>query len=93
MTAVEFIEWKLFYNIEPFGELRADLRSAHEMQQQGNIHRNTKKRKAPYLLKDYMMEFGEVKGNILKEESVEARQEKLDNDISRVLGAFKKPKE
>lgn len=93
MTAVEFKEWMAFYDIEPFGELRADIRSAHQMQQLGNIHRNTKKRKAPFALKDFMMSFGEMKGNILKEDSIEARQEKLDNDISRVLGSFKKPKE
>ena len=93
MSVLEFMEWELFYSIEPFGELRADLRSAHEMQQQGNIHRNSKTKKAPWRLKDFIMSFGETKGNIEKEESTEARQKKIDDDINRVFSCFKKPEE
>ena len=93
MSAVEYKEHQLFYNIEPWGELRADIRSAHEMQQIGNINRNPKTRRSPWKLTDFLMELGEMKGDIEKEEDPELRQQKLDDDISRVFGGFVKPKE
>jgi hypothetical protein len=27
MTSMEFTEWKVFFNLEPFGDMRADLRA------------------------------------------------------------------
>lgn len=57
MSAAEIEEWRAYYDLEPFGEWRADLRHAHQMALQTNIHRDTKKHPKPFEAKDFMFEF------------------------------------
>lgn len=54
MSASEFEEWKLFYQIEPFGQMRADLRSGTVAAITANAHRDAKKRRKPYTARDFM---------------------------------------
>lgn len=64
MGAAEFAAWMAFYQAEPFGELRADMRSAMLATLTANAHRNAKKKRQPFELSDFMFEFwrGEGRG-------------------------------
>lgn len=54
MSASEFEEWKIFYQLEPFGELRADLRAGTIAAITANAHRDAKKRRQPFTPRDFM---------------------------------------
>ena len=43
LTAREFAEWMAFYQIDPWGEQRADMRSAQLVSMLANINRDPKK--------------------------------------------------
>ena len=57
MASREFAEWLAFYSIEPFGEARADLRTAMLMALLANIYRDEKKQPRPFEAKDFMPQF------------------------------------
>ncbi len=46
-----------YYELEPFGEQRDDLRTAQLMTLQANIHRDTKKQPRPFQAADFMPDF------------------------------------
>jgi len=51
----ELSEWTAYYQIEPFGEFRADIRSAIIATTLANIHRG--KDQQPFRIKDFMPKF------------------------------------
>jgi hypothetical protein len=51
MSALEFAEWMAYYSLEPFGERRADYRSAQIVQMIANVNRT---RGEPYPLSDFL---------------------------------------
>lgn len=56
MTMRHLLEWRAYYDIEPFGEVRADYRSA---QVTAAILNSTRKRgTAPVKLEDSVLKFG-----------------------------------
>lgn len=50
-------EWVDYFQVEPFGEERADLRAAMIAMVTANVHRG--KKTSPYKLTDFMPKFGE----------------------------------
>lgn len=54
-----FYEWMAYYNEEPFGEERADVRSAIVAQTVANRHRG--KHERPHKLSSFLPKFGEEK--------------------------------
>jgi len=60
MSAKQFYEWLMFYQLEPFGEDREDARFASIVQVLMNAYRNTKKRTRPYLLGDAVLVGGDI---------------------------------
>lgn len=63
MGAAEFAAWWAFYQVEPFGELRADMRAAMGATLTANAHRNVKKKRKPFELSDFLFAFwGEGRG-------------------------------
>jgi len=58
MTSREFAEWMAFYEIEPFGDERGDLRMAILAALIANAHRDPKRRKRAYKPADFMPKFG-----------------------------------
>lgn len=58
MTSEELSMWKAYENIEPFGEVRADLRAALICSVLANVNRgkNTK----PFTTADFMLNFDKV---------------------------------
>ena len=59
ITYRQFIEWVVYGDLEPFDEERADIRSAHIVTALANIHRDRKKRRAPFKIRDFLLPFGD----------------------------------
>ena len=59
MTAEELHEWMAYYEIDPFGNDRADLNSAIVASTMANCHRGKTQR--PYKPADFMPKFDQVK--------------------------------
>ncbi|MCL5995491.1 MAG: DUF4035 domain-containing protein [Chloroflexi bacterium] len=59
MSSREFSEWMAYYNLEPFGEERADLRMAMLASLIANVNRDPRKHSKPFEPKDFMPKFGE----------------------------------
>lgn len=57
LTSWQISEWQAFYQIEPFGEERADLRAAIVASVTANANRDPKRRKRPYMPVDFMPTF------------------------------------
>lgn len=55
ITARELVEWMAYYELEPWGEERADLRAAIVASTIANIFRG---KRAAYKVEDFMPEFG-----------------------------------
>lgn len=54
MSAAEISLYQAYYRISPWGEERADLRNAMQMQQTAEMHRDRRKHAEPYKLADFM---------------------------------------
>ncbi len=59
ITANQLIEWMQYDILEPFGEWRDDWRSAEIVTMLANVNRDSKKRKEPYKVSDFLPRFGE----------------------------------
>lgn len=53
----EFIDWIAYSELEPFDEVRADIRAASICATLANIHRNSKKRPQPFKISDFLVHF------------------------------------
>lgn len=53
------VEWATYEELEPFGEERADLRTAALLQLLTNIYRDTKKWPTPFPLSEFMLRVGD----------------------------------
>ena len=54
MTIREFAHWQVFYREDPFGDDRADIRSAQVSAILANANRDPKKRDKPFEVIDFM---------------------------------------
>lgn len=55
MPMTEYLEWQEFYAIEPFGLQVKDAFHAQGIAVLANIHRDAKKRKEPFSIKDFLL--------------------------------------
>jgi len=62
MGSAEFAAWLAFYQVEPFGELRGDMRAAMIATLTANAHRNAKKKRQPFELSDFLFQFWKSDG-------------------------------
>lgn len=61
MTAKQFIGWENYSIIDPFDEQRADYRAAQIVAMLAEVNRNHKKRKNPYTIDEFLLQFKELK--------------------------------
>lgn len=54
MSWSEFLDWLAYYELEPFGPERADWNAAMVATVMANAHRDAKKQKRPFAVKDFM---------------------------------------
>lgn len=59
LTLRQLKEQQAYEKLEPFGSRREDYRTAMIAMMLANIHRNPKKRPAPYRLEDFLLSTGE----------------------------------
>ena len=57
MSSAEITEWLAFYQLEPFGPERGDLRAGIVAATVANVNRDAKKQKKPYSAQDFMPKF------------------------------------
>lgn len=58
MSWPQFYMWTKYYELEPFGEERADLRVATTTAAIYNVNRDTSRRPEPYEARDVVLRFG-----------------------------------
>lgn len=57
MSSRDFAEWRAYYNLEPFGDVRADARIAILTSVIANANRDPKRRRKPYTPEDFIPKF------------------------------------
>ena len=60
IPARTLVEWTIYEQLEPFGDERADLRTAAVLQLLANIHRDRKKHSRPWPLADFVLRIGDA---------------------------------
>ncbi len=55
MTPAEFQEWKVYFNIEPFGARRADIHAGLIASVIANVNRDSKTKPEPFSIEDFML--------------------------------------
>ncbi len=60
MGAGEFMTWLALYQIEPWGELREDLRAARALALTANTSRDAKKHPKPFTVDEFLFDFWKV---------------------------------
>lgn len=63
MGSSEFVSWRAFANVEPIGDLRADMRTAMIVAAVANTGRNPKKRSEPFEMRDFMPDYWQAAAN------------------------------
>jgi Protein of unknown function (DUF4035) len=58
MSWRQFVEWRGYMLLDPFGDRRADWLAAMVMALLANINRDTKRKRQPYTAKDFLPQFG-----------------------------------
>lgn len=82
ISSRELTEWQAFYQLEPFGEERDDLRSGIVASTVANTARDPKQHREPFLPRDFMPKFGD------EDEEVEVDQEALWAKVNAVMFAI-----
>lgn len=54
MDSAEFTEWQAFYQLEPFGDLIADMRHGVASSVLANVNRDREARREPYQAHDFI---------------------------------------
>lgn len=71
------MELQAFYNIEPFGEYRNELRHGQRMALEYNLNRDAKTHPKPYETREFMNFIEEPEEKIYSVEELEAYADKL----------------
>ena len=77
MTVRQLRELELFYNIEPFGEYRDELRHGSLMALTANINRDEKLKAEPFDVMEFMHFIEEPVERTLSAEEIDARLDKI----------------
>lgn len=59
MNIRQFREWYAYAELEPFGEERADYRSAQVCAMIANANRDRKRKPTPYRVEEFLLKFGD----------------------------------
>lgn len=79
ISSRQFAEWIAYSKIEPFGEIRDEIRHGQQMAMTANINRDTKTRRDPFSAIDFM-NFIDFKKD-QREETAESISARLRNEI------------
>jgi hypothetical protein len=59
LSLKQLIEWIAYFELEPRESKRADYRAASVVAAVYNVNRDTKKRRSPYKITDFVLQFSE----------------------------------
>lgn len=82
LSARQLAGWQAYYSLEPFGDERADLRSARICQVLAEINRDKKRRSKPFTIQDFMPDF--------VSEDVDEHRRQDPDEMKKVLTALAK---
>lgn len=71
------MEWMEYYNVEPFGEYRSELRHGQSMAMTANINRDSKNRPEPFAAVDFMNFVEREPEKVLTQEELEEAADRL----------------
>jgi hypothetical protein len=77
LTAFQFNEWLAYYNIEPFGEFRSELRFGSVMALTANLNRDSKNKPEPFTALDFMNYVERPPEKVYSDAELEAYAEKV----------------
>ena len=80
ISSHELTEWMAYAQLEPFGEERADIRSATNTMVLANANRDPKKKRTPYTIEDFMLFRDDA-------EKPEQTQAETAEKVARMMGA------
>lgn len=75
ITWEHFCEWRAYDELEPLGDDRADIRTAHIVQTLVNLHRG--KNREPYKLSEFVLPFGDYKRPVPQQQSWQVMKQML----------------
>lgn len=78
ITWPQFLEWRMYDDLEPFGEERDDYRFASICQALWNIARDTKKYPNGFPLSDFLVAFGDTPRPEPETQSVAYQEQLID---------------
>jgi hypothetical protein len=84
MSARQFEEWQIYAELEPWGELRQDLRIAHVVSTLVNLQRDSTKHPEPYPIADFLLRFDDDE----KGEPAARKPAKSPEQIRQILQAL-----
>jgi hypothetical protein len=82
MTWEQFLEWRTFENLEPFGEERNDYRSAHIVQTLVNLARDAKKYPNGFPLSEFLLGWGDMPVAMKQPQDVKTLELHIDTWIA-----------
>ena len=88
-TSRELSEWMVYYELEPFGEERADLRAGIVASTVANVNRDPKKQKKPYSPQEFLPQF-EGGAGAKEQKSLEALRRKWERVVAAMGGGEQK---
>jgi hypothetical protein len=89
-TSRELSEWMVYYELEPFGEERGDLRAGIVASTVANVNRDPKKQKKPYSPQDFLPKFDQGGAGGKAALSPEALRRKWEMVVAAFGGGEKK---
>lgn len=74
ITARQFLEWYYYSIIDPFDARRGDYHAALIVSALAEINRNASKRRQPFTVEDFLLEFKELEAPTRKQTSKQFRE-------------------
>lgn len=82
LTATQILEWQVYDELDPFGEERADYRSAQIVQALWNIARDATKHPNGWSIEEFVLAFGDTPRLAKVPQSLETMELLIDSWIA-----------
>ena len=71
ITLAQLVEWQFYSQLEPWDDVRDDIRTAQIVQALVNLNRDSKKHPKPFPIADFILRFGEADEDVEPEPAPE----------------------
>ena len=80
-----------YSELEPFDEERGDIRAAQVTTMLANVNRDSKKRREPYGIRDFVLRFGDTPKVVVEKNQTWEDQKRIGKMIFQMYGKKKSP--